>query len=73
MKRTTKKAKFEYDFEMLTLTDGQKQMAQMGLADVDQLNPIIRDVINKRAIDGWEPFYPFSVPALWFKRLKKTR
>lgn len=73
MKRTIKQAKLEYDFEVLALTEGEQQMVQMGIANIDQLNAKIKDIVNKRAIDGWEPLYPFSVPAVWFKRLKKTR
>ena len=64
---------YEYDFVSLKLTDDQKQMVQMGLANIEQLNAMLRDTINERAVDGWEPLYPFAVPALWFRRVKAKK
>jgi hypothetical protein len=64
---------YEYDFVALSLTDEQKQMVQMGLANIEQLNTMLRDTINQRAADGWEPLYPFSVPAIWFRRVKAKK
>ena len=64
---------YEYDFITLELTDAQKQMVQMGLGDIEWLNVKIKDMINTRAKDGWEPLYPYSVPSLWFRRAKNTR
>ena len=65
--------KYEYDFEMLQLSDEQKQVLEMGLGNIDQLNLMVKTVINERAADGWEPLYPFSVPQIWFKKAKPTR
>jgi len=62
---------YEYDFVVLPLSNEQKQVVQMGLADVDQINAMLRTLINERTADGWEPLYPFSVPAVWFRRPKK--
>lgn len=64
---------YEYDFVTLELSDEQKQMVQMGLANIEQLNTMLRDLINKRTVDGWEPLYPFAVPALWFRRVKTKK
>lgn len=65
--------KFEYDFVTLNLSEEHKQVLQMGLGDIDALNVLIRDVINERADDGWEPLYPFSVPMIWFRKAKPAR
>lgn len=65
--------KYEYDFVTLALSDDQKQVLQMGLGDIDQLNIMIRDTINEWATDGWEPLYPFSVPQIWFRKPKTVR
>ena len=65
--------KFEYDFVTLNLSEEHKQVLQMGLGDIDALNLLIRDVINERAADGWEPLYPFSVPQIWFRKVKPAR
>lgn len=65
--------KYEYDFIALNLTDDQKQIVQMGLGNIDQLNTMIKDTINFKAKDGWEPLYPFSVPHIWFRRIKKSK
>ncbi len=66
---------YEYEFVTLDLTEEQKQVMRMGLANIDQINAMLRDTINKKAIAGWEPLYPFSVPDIWFRRIKpkKTR
>ena len=64
--------KYEYDFVTLPLTDEQKQVLQLGLGNIDQLNILIRDTINERAKQGWEPLYPWSVPQLWFRKVKGT-
>ena len=71
--------KYEFDYETLELTDEQLQLVQMGLAKIDDLNSMVKDIINERAAKGWEPMYPFSVPSIWFrkpraaKRKKTTR
>jgi len=66
---------YEYDHEDIGLTDRQRQLAELGMVKVEDLSAKIKDIINKRAKDGWEPFYPFSVPLLWFKRvaIKKSK
>lgn len=68
---------YEYDFEDIGLDKGQRHLVEMNMADVDVVNPLIKDVINKRAKAGWEPLYPFAVPLLWFRRVaqvaKKTK
>lgn len=65
--------KYEYDFVTLQISEEQKQVLQMGLGDIDTLNLMIREVINERAADGWEPLYPFSVPQIWFRKAKAVR
>lgn len=65
--------KYQYDFVTLQISDEQKQVLQMGLGDIDALNLMIRDVINERAADGWEPLYPFSVPQIWFRKPMAVR
>ncbi len=62
---------YEYDTFTLDLSEDKKQSIQLGFGDIDELNVLLKDVINKKALDGWEPLYPFSVPHIWFKRLKK--
>lgn len=64
---------YEYTFEALALTEEQKQVIQMGLAKVEDVSTMISELANKKAKDGWEPLYPFSVPCLWFRREKKTK
>lgn len=65
--------KYEYDFETLEVTDEQQHVISLGLGDISQINAMIRDIVNKRAKDGWEPMYPFSVPDIWFKKPVVTR
>lgn len=65
--------KYEYDVVTLDLTEEQQQALQLGLANIEQLNLMIKDIINERAQDGWEPMYPFSVPQIWFRKAKPTR
>jgi len=65
--------KYEYDVVTLELTEEQQQVIQMGLGDIEQINAMICDIINKRAADGWEPLYPFSVPQVWFRKEIKAR
>ena len=60
--------KYEYDFENVPLTEAQQHMVSIGAGNIDELNVIIRDLINERAKDGWEPLYPFSVPQVWFRK-----
>lgn len=62
---------YEYDFEIIPMPEGDRRMVEMGFGEVEKLCPIIRDLLNKRAKDGWEPYYPFPVPMLWFKRVAK--
>jgi len=65
--------KYEFDFEVLKLTEEQTQVIQMGLGNIEALSFMIRDVINARAAEGWEPMYPFSVPNIWFRRVLASR
>jgi len=65
--------KYEYDYETVNLTEDQQQMIQMGLANIEALNSMVRDVINARAKDGWEPLYPFSMPSIWFRKPKAVK
>lgn len=64
---------YEYEFVTLPLSEDQKQVIQMGLGNIEQLNAILRDAINQRAADGWEPLYPFAVPSVWFRRKKTAK
>ena len=65
--------KYEYDFETIRLDEQQQAMIEIGVGNVSALNPIIREVLNERAKDGWEPMYPFSVPQIWFRKVKVAR
>jgi len=64
--------KYEYDYEMIVLTDEQRHMVELGLAKVEDINAMIKEIVNERATDGWEPLYPFSVPQIWFRKPKTT-
>lgn len=65
--------KYEYDFEVLEITEDQKHVMQMGLGDIDHLSLMVKEVVNRKAAEGWEPLYPFSVPQVWFRKAKPTR
>jgi len=66
--------KYEYDYELVNLSDEQKHLIEVGLVRVEEINPLIREIINQKAKDGWEPLYPFSMPAIWFrKQIRSTR
>ena len=65
--------KYEYDYETLTLTEEQQQMVQIGIGNIEFLNDLIKDAVNERAADGWEPLWPFMVPHLWFRKSVTTR
>ncbi len=66
---------YEYDVVTLPLSEEQKQILPMGITNIEQLNVLIKNTINNKAADGWEPLYPFSVPQIWFRRviIKKTK
>ena len=63
----------EYDFENIELPEDTRKLVDMGMANIDAINPKIKELINKRAKDGWEPLYPFSVPMVWFRREKRSK
>ena len=63
---------YEYKLVTLQLTDEQKQVMQMGIGNIEQLNVLLLDVLNSNAKDDWEPLYPFSVPQVWFRREQKN-
>jgi len=65
--------KYEYDVVTLALSDEQKQVIALGLGDIESLNAMILDVVNEHAAKGWEPLYPFSVPQIWFRKVKPAR
>lgn len=64
---------YEYDFQDLGLSEDKKKLVELGMANVEELNATIKDILNKRAKDGWEPLYPFSVPMLWFRRVATNK
>ena len=64
---------YEYDFVDLKLSQDQMQVVQLGLANIEEVNKLIKDTINLKAKDAWEPLYPFSVPYIWFRRLIKQK
>lgn len=65
---------YQYKFVTLPVDDSQRQTMEFGMADMSIINPIIESCINEQAKDGWEPFYPFSFPAIWFRKpVTKTR
>jgi hypothetical protein len=65
--------KYEYDYEELKLNEEERALLDLDMGDVDTLNVLLRETINERAADGWEPLYPFSVPSLWFRRVIPTK
>ena len=65
--------KYEYDVVALNLSDEQKHVLSMNLGNIEQLNSMLKEVINAKASDGWEPLYPFAVPQIWFRRIKTAR
>lgn len=64
---------YEFDFEDIGLNDDQRRLVEMGMGNIDELNVKIRDLVNRKAKDGWEPLYPFVVPKVWFKRALKAK
>lgn len=64
---------YEYDFVTLDLSEDQKQVIQMNLGNTDHLIILVKDAINLKTKDGWEPLYPFSIPHIWFRKLKSKR
>jgi hypothetical protein len=64
--------KYEYDVVTLQIDENQKQVLQLGLGDIEALNLMIKEVVNERAKDGWEPLYPFSVPQIWFRKPRRA-
>jgi hypothetical protein len=64
---------YEYDFELVPLDEKQQHALELGVGNIQDLNVKLKEILNKRAKDGWEPFYPFSVPMLWFKRQIKSK
>lgn len=62
---------YEYDFEDIGLTEEDRKLVELGMGKIEDLNAKIKPILNKRAKEGWEPLYPFSVPMIWFKRNKK--
>ena len=65
--------KYEYEVVTLKLSAEQLQVVQMGLANIEEINGMICDLINEWAKDGWEPLYPFSVPQIWFRKPTTAR
>jgi hypothetical protein len=65
--------KYEYDFQDIGLNDDQRKLVELGLVKVEDISARIKEILNARAKDGWEPLYPFSVPLLWFKRIAVTQ
>lgn len=65
--------KYEYDFETVQVDEQQQAMIDIGVGNMATLNPIIRDILNERGKAGWEALYPFSVPEIWFRRVKPVR
>lgn len=64
---------YEYDFEDMGLTEEQRKLVELGMVKVEDINGKIKEILNRRAVEGWEPLYPFSVPMLWFKRIMLSK
>ena len=64
--------KYKYEVVTLQLTDEQMQMSSLGIANIEQINAIVCELVNERSEDGWEPLYPFSVPQVWFRKEVKA-
>jgi hypothetical protein len=58
----------EYDFETLKLSEEQEAALLVGMADPNDLNNQIRDLLNSRAQEGWSPLTPIIPPTIWFAR-----
>lgn len=66
--------KYEYDFQIIELSEADIQKIQLGLATPESMNTVIKDVLNDRAKDGWEPLMPVGIPSVWFRRsIRATR
>jgi hypothetical protein len=59
---------YVYDFEAISLTNEQKYLLEMQEIDPSVLSEMVKELINKRVKDGWEPLYPFTFPTLWFRK-----
>lgn len=65
--------KYEYDFEIVNLSEQDVQKIQLGLATPESMNNVIKEVLNERASDGWEPLMPVGIPSIWFRRAVTAR
>ncbi len=64
--------KYKYDVVTLNLTEEQMHMSSIGIAQIEEINAIICELVNERSKDGWEALYPFSVPQVWFRKEVKA-
>lgn len=64
---------YEYDYEEIVMSEQDRKLTEMNFIQPEQINPKIKEVLNRKAKGGWEPLYPFMVPMLWFKRVKKQK
>lgn len=62
----------EYDFEIVPLNELQKMAVEVGEIDDNSLCGKIKEILNKRSGDGWQPIAPFIMPVLWFCRESKN-
>jgi hypothetical protein len=64
---------YEYDFHDIGLTEDQRRLVDLGMVKVEDISARIKEIVNERAKQGWEPLYPFTVPLLWFRRIPPTQ
>ena len=66
------KYEYEYEYEELPLNDSQLNALSMGLLNrsyIQELNKIIKEILNKRGADGWKALESLqSIPTVWFYR-----
>ena len=62
-----------YKFVTLPVSQDQQAALNLGVVSLEEINPIIEKCINEQAKDGWEPFYPFSFPSIWFRKQTKAK
>jgi hypothetical protein len=68
--------KISYECEKVPLSPDQIQALQMNLLsseNIDTINNVILDILNRRGEDGWRLIAPISLPTLWFEKEKTTR
>lgn len=64
---------YEYKCVYISLNEDELHIATLGVAEIKHVNNLVLEIANEQGADGWEAMYPFSIPAVWFKRQKTVR